>query len=380
MLDVHHCDRISQVPADHWAALMPDRYPFLQYAYLRALEHSGAVSTATGWEPHHLVLSRSNQVMAIVPCYLKHHSRGEYVFDWSWAQAAESLALPYYPKLLAAIPFTPCPGPRWLAAESVKPEEIIAALDRETERLQLSSWHLLFSNADGLCLDPDGRALPLLAREDCQFHWHNRNFADFDAFLQQLRSDKRKNLRKERRRIEAQGVRISRIRGDNLCQADLDVFYRFYRQTYLCRGQTPYLNKSFFDDLAAHMADQLLMVCAYQDQRPCGAALFLFDDTTLYGRWWGGDPQINGLHFEVCYYQGIEFAIEQRLARFDPGTQGEHKLIRGFEPMITRSLHRVYDTRLAQPLQRWTAEERRHVAAYRDAAIAALPFAAQQKP
>lgn len=374
MLQIAHHNSIEALGHSVWSRLAATDpfaadYPFLNYAYLHALESSGSVGAASGWQPHHLSLSNQEEVIAVIPCYVKYHSRGEYVFDWSWANAARQLGLNYYPKLLCAIPFTPCPGPRWLSSEILSTTEIIETLREESIRLGLQSWHMLFP-AEAT----DSANHLLLERHDCQFHWHNHGYSQMADFLDRLNAAKRKNIRKERRKIETQGIKIERRCGEEISPRHLEQFYQFYCHTYFQRGQQPYLNLDFFTQLLRAMPQQLMLVSAYLQGQSCGCALFLFDRHTLYGRWWGGDPRLDCLHFELCYYQGIEFAIERQLQRFDPGTQGEHKLIRGFEPLQTRSYHQLHAPQIQAALQRWTTEERAAVAEYRKAAQQALPF------
>jgi len=373
VIQSHPC--LREIDRTLWQRLSRSDYPFLAYDFLEALESSGVVSQASGWQPHHLTLSQRGEIQAIIPCYLKSHSRGEYVFDWSWANACERMGLDYYPKLLCAIPFTPSSGPRWLSRSPLPLATVMAVLQQESERLGLLSWHLLFPDADSGA--PQSHSW--LERNDCQFHWRNRDYGTLDDFLARLTASKRKTIRRERRKVSDQGVVMERIDGPQISLEQLEIFYGFYRQTYQLRGQTPYLNRAFFRQLLAGLSQHLMLVSAQRDGQPCGTALFLHDQSTLYGRWWGGDPGIDCLHFEACYYQGIEFAIERGLSRFDPGTQGEHKLIRGFEPVLTRSFHHLNDPRLQSALQRWTAEERHAISQYQQGARRVLPFNRQHK-
>lgn len=376
MLTLNPLTAVGQLDTAISSKAEVDDYLFLDPGYLGALEASGAVSRSTGWQPHHLEWRDDQGNLGWLPAYQKFHSRGEYVFDWSWAQAAESLGLAYYPKLLCAIPFTPCPGPRWQGRLSL--EAVCAALEEEARRLHLSSWHLLF--VDNEAESPALREGDWLERHGCHFLWHNPGYRDFQDFLDQLRSSKRKNLRKERRRLADQGIWCRRRQGEEISPAAMDAFFRYYCLTYAVRGQRPYLNRDFFHRLHRDLGHQLLLVEAWQEEHQCAAALLLHDTERLYGRWWGTETTIDGLHFETCYYQGMEFAIERGLAVFDPGTQGEHKLIRGFEPCLTRSFHQVFHPGLAEALQDWTARERAWVSAYRREAEGALPYRARTTP
>ena len=345
-------------------------YPFLQPAFLRALEDTGAVSPATGWQPL-FDLNNSLDNKPLLPLYLKHHSQGEYVFDHGWAQGYARAGLEYYPKLISAIPYTPVPGPRWRGFASDPAEAIFEQVLARVEEQGASGWHLLFADQPSI----DALAsLPLIERQACHFRWFNRGYTDFDDFLAALMSRKRKNLRRERARVADQGVRVSRACGTAISPLWWQHFYRCYALTYLRRGQRPYLSAAFFEQLAANMPEHLLMVVAEQDGELLAAALYLFDSERLYGRYWGTLRDLDGLHFELCYYQGIEFAIAQGLREFDPGVQGEHKLLRGFEPVITRSLHWLSDNRFRQAVADFCAQEARAVANYRDEALGFLPY------
>ncbi len=365
-------DEIGQQRWNHFCGL---GNPFLRYEYFRALENSGCTSARTGWQPAHLTLQHKGDISGVIPLYLKNHSRGEYVFDWSWAQACESAGIAYYPKLVCAVPFTPATGSRWGLQDNADPAQIITALDQASHQQQVLSWHLLFCDPEQVSLLLDAPAAAgLLERHDCRFQWCNNGYADFDDFLARLTSAKRKSIRRERRKMQEQGIRLQRLTGDAISLEALDHFQRHYDRTYHIRGQHPYLNRRFFEQLHRTQSDQMLLVLAWQHGQCCGAALFMYDAHSLYGRWWGGDNGLDSLHFEACYYQGIEFAIERNLLRFDPGTQGEHKLIRGFEPILSRSLHRINSPQLAKALQPWVAQERQQVSLYMQQALRALPF------
>lgn len=339
-------------------------YPFLNSHYLNALESTGAVSAERGWQPVHLTLGGGE-----MPVYLRSHSRGEYVFDYSWAEAYQRHGLAYYPKLVTSIPFTPVTGPRWRGA--LEAAQIWEGIRERMGETGASGWHLLFP--DQTCRDALAE-LPLVARQACHFRWFNRSYADFEAYLERFQSRKRKNLRKERQRVQAQGIRIERIPADNATPQHWKLFYRCYANTYLKRGQLPYLGDAFFQQLSKTMSSQMLLVMAYRDEQPLAAALYFQDAQQLYGRYWGCLEEVDGLHFELCYYQGIEYAIENGLAVFDPGVQGEHKILRGFEPVITWSLHYLREPGFQQAIANFCEEEALHVQRYRDEAMSLLPF------
>ncbi len=339
-------------------------FPFLSNAFFDALQGCGAATSATGWQPCHLQVGDS-----WMPLYGRSHSRGEYVFDFSWADAYQRHGLAYYPKLVTAVPFTPVTGPRWRGGLSA--EDIWTGVQKALAEQQASGWHVLFpdeASRERL------RELPLVSRQACHFRWFNRDYREFEDFLGTFQSRKRKNLRKERRRVHEQGLTITRHQGGQITAADWAFFYQCYASTYLKRGQLPYLNEAFFSTVGERLADQLMLVLARDGERPVAAALYFFDQTSLYGRYWGCLEERDGLHFELCYYQGIEFAIEQGLATFDPGVQGEHKILRGFEPVITWSLHHLREPAFQRAIADFCREEAEHVNRYREEACQLLPF------
>ena len=364
---------VEAVPAAQWNALVDDDHPFLRHEFLHALEASGAASRSAGWQPGHLTLWRGDDLVGIMPFYRKYNSYGEYVFDWSWADAWERAGGDYYPKGLTAIPFTPAPGPRLALADDVDPLAAREALAQAWEDKSLSSWHLLF--AEDSEVDAWRTARPeLLVRHGVQFQWQDRGFGDFDGFLAALTSKRRKSIRRERRLVAEQGLVLQRLEGEAIGEPELAHFYRCYEITYLERGRQGYLNLDFFRRLRRTMPEALLLIQARLNGRPVAAALCLQGSRTLYGRYWGSEVLADCLHFEACYYQGIEHCLARGLTRFDPGTQGEHKLARGFAPRRLRSLHYIADPRLRAAVARFCAEERRHVNAYCRAAEEALPF------
>ncbi len=366
---------IDEIGAGVWSQLDSSGSPFTRFEFLQALESSGCVGGDSGWHPRHLLISDGGQPIAVMPLYRKEHSYGEYVFDWAWAQAWAQYGQNYYPKLVNAIPFTPVPGPRLLMQSQEGIAEVVKAAAEAIENLchkaGYSGWHMLFPQPELVeLLQSD-----MLLRKDVQFHWHNRDYLDFDAFLADLRSSKRKQIRRERRRVAEQGVYLQRLSGQQLTGEAMEAFYHCYCETYLRRsGHSGYLNRQFFQRIAETMAEQIMLVLAWREEQVVAASLFLFDSHNLYGRYWGALDDIDCLHFEACYYQGIEFAIEAGLAQFNPGTQGEHKLVRGFEPAQTSSLHWVADRRFQPALQDFLNRETQYKEEYRDAARDCLPF------
>ncbi len=375
---------IKDIDAARWDALFPGDNPFVRHAYLETLEDSGSADADSGWTPRHLLLEENGAAVAALPLYLKDHSYGEFVFDWGWAEAWSRHGLAYYPKLLTAIPFTPSVGPRFGVASGRDPgqlgAELVAAVLDDTGRQGLSSWHLLFPDAEGQRhLRAPGDDEPLLGRQDVQFHFRNPGYESFEDFLASLRSKRRKNLRKERRKVADQGVVMERHVGADIRREDWKAFYRCYVSTFLKRsGHAGYLTEAFFDRLLERMPEQLMLVLARREGRVVAGALFLFDAQRLYGRWWGALARIDCLHFETCFYQGMEFAIERGLQVFDPGTQGEHKLMRGFEPVKTRSVHYIRDPRFRAAIADYLQREKAHTDAYGRHASEYLPFRRDQ--
>lgn len=383
MPDSSFISSINEVQASDWDCLFqaPGRMPnpFLRHAFLAALEDSQCVGGSSGWVPCHLLLSDERGLVGAAPLYEKHHSYGEFVFDWSWAQAYERHGFAYYPKLLTAAPFTPSVGPRLGVAPGRDRNSVVSALTdaliQQAEDTGSSGWHLLFSD-----IEPSaGDKQPLLQRQDIQFHWHNPGYRSFDDYLARLKSSRRKNLRRERRKVAEQGVTMERYSGTEICQEDWDGFYQCYVATYLKRsGHGGYLNREFFKRLRNDLSDQLMLVVARRAGQMIAGALFLYDSEHLYGRYWGALEAVSCLHFETCFYQGMEFAIERGLDEFDPGTQGEHKLLRGFEPVTTRSWHWISDPRFREAIANYLEHEREATETYGEQASGLLPFRADE--
>ena len=329
--------QIDEVDADDWDALIPaGHHPFLSHRFLQALEASGCATLETGWAPHHVWIEGPDKIaIAAAPLYAKTHSQGEYVFDHGWADALERAGMPYYPKLQCSVPFTPATGPRLLAPTQDGKLAALATMVQACEQLNCSGVHLTFlTEEDRSACDDAG----FLHHIDRQFHFINRGYADFDAFLANLASRKRKNIRKER--VAAQdGVIIKRLTGDDLKPEHWDVFFRCYLDTGRRKWGSPYLNREFFARIHETMADEVVLIMAWMDGDPAAAALNFIGSDALYGRNWGTLVHKPFLHFELCYYQAIEAALESGLPRVEAGAQGAHKLARGYEPVITHSAH-----------------------------------------
>ena len=337
--------------------------PFISHAFLSALEESGSASASTGWAPHHLILDDGRGgVLACMPCYLKSHSQGEYVFDYGWADAFESAGGRYYPKLQAAVPFTPVTGRRLLVpdGEDVETREsyLLNAAATLLERHGASSLHLTFLTQGEW--ERAGR-LGLLRRTDQQFHWQNQDYGSFDDFLNALTSRKRKLIRRERREACPDGVCIRHYSGADITEAHWDAFYSFYLDTGSRKWGQPYLNREFFSLIGQTMANRVLLIMCERDGRPIAGALNFIGGDTLYGRYWGCVEDHRFLHFEACYYQAIDFAIEHGLGGVEAGAQGPHKLARGYVPQTTYSAHLIADPSLRSAVARFLDQERRYV-------------------
>ena len=363
--------RIATVDPSAWDACVTPRgatagNPFVRHRFLRSLEDSGCVGGKTGWTPHHLVLDDpAGAALAVLPAYVKMHSYGEYVFDHGWAEAYERSGTPYYPKLLAAVPFTPVPGPRLLvrpgANVGAMRAALLDALIGEAVTRRFSSLHITF------CTEDESKFLSsrgLLVRTGEQFHWHNRGYATFDDFLADLSSRKRKAVRKERNDALAGGaITVRALRGEELTDAHWNAFFAFYMDTGNRKWGRPYLNRAFFRLLGERMADSVLLVLAFRGDRAIAGALNLIGGDCLYGRYWGSSEYQPSLHFEVCYYQAIEYAITHRLARVEAGAQGPHKLARGYLPARTYSAHWIADPAFRAAVETYLRSERIHVEA-----------------
>lgn len=373
-LQLRVLERISEVPAAQWNALAGS-YPFLRHEFLSALERTGCASARTGWTPRHLVLLDAQGLAAAAPLYRKDHSWGEFVFDFAWARAAEQRGLPYYPKLVCAVPFTPASGPRLLTRA-----DLPAAALRHTllEWMQAQADEGAVSSVHGLFLDESAREAAAgagwLLRRDCHFQWHNEGYRDFEDFLQRFSADKRKKARRERRRVAEQGIELETLPGDRIDEATLERVHAFHAMTFLRHGHTPYLNRACFAALARGLGPQFIVKLARHGRRPIAAAVFLRSQDTLYGRYWGSEEDYHSLHFETCYYQGIDYCLAEGLSRFEPGTQGEHKLARGFTPAVTWSAHWIADAPLRRAIGAYLAREGAAIDAYASEAQAHAPF------
>ncbi|MBW8310928.1 MAG: GNAT family N-acetyltransferase [Rhizobium sp.] len=363
-------DRLDEIPAAAWDGLHGGANPFLAHAFLAGLERHGCLRPAWGWTPRHATLWRDGELVAAAPAYLKSNSHGEFVFDQAWAQAHARFGREYFPKWLVAVPYSPVTGPRLLAREPADRAALLAAMVEQCRRDGLSSLHVNFHpEAEDAAFGEDW-----LAREDVQFHWRNRGWADFEAFLAALQPKKRKNLRQERDKVVRAGFRFRTVHGDEAGEADLEAMHYFYCRTFADYGNHPALTLDFFRHLASAMPRQLVLFLAERGGDTVAGALCLRGGDTLYGRYWGAHETAPGLHFETCYHQGIDYCLREGLQVFEPGAQGEHKVARGFLPVLTRSHHHVADPAFADALRGWCAQERAGARRYRDAVLAHSPF------
>ena len=365
---VERLGSIGQMDEAEWGALEPQDFPFFDLEFLRALECSGSIGGASGWEPVYLVCRDERdggRILGALCLYLKTDSYGEYIFDWEWARAHERHGLPYYPKLVAAVPFTPATGPKLLVRPDADRAAVAGALldaaQMLGDELRVSSSHALYLPAREL---DDFTRQGFAVRHSLQFHWRNRGYGAFSDYLGALKSKRRRQIQRERRQLGEEGLTIERLAGEALDRDHTSAMYRFYVGTFDNKWGFPYLNEAFFYEVFRTMKDRILLVFARDKltQRPVAGALFFFKGQSLYGRYWGSAEERRNLHFELCYYQGIEFAIERGLELFEAGAQGEHKLARGFLPTLTYSAHHIHHPAFRHAVERYIAEEKEWLA------------------
>ena len=374
MYDARFLPSLADVSARDWDALHDGRNPFVTHAFLHGLESQGCLRRDWGWTPHHLTLWECDMLVAAAPGYLKDNSHGEFVFDHAWAHAYARYGLDYYPKWLCAVPYSPVTGPRLLAQDAAHRKALLTAVRDEVLRLGLSSAHVNFHAED----EDDAFASDWLPRIDVQYHWRNPgHWRDFDGFLADFDHKHRKNIRQERAKVQRAGVVIRTVHGDEATAADLEAMFGFYLRTFQDYGNSPALTLPFLQHLAQTMPRQLVMFLADHDGRTIAGALCLRGHDTLYGRYWGAEAPLPGLHFETCYYQGIAYCLREGLARFEPGAQGEHKIARGFLPAWVRSRHWIADPGFAGALAHWCDEESQAVRRYARTLQSHSPFKQQ---
>jgi predicted N-acyltransferase len=363
-------DRLSDIPASDWNALLPiDAGPFLRHEFLSALEETGCVGGITGWQVAHLILKDSQKLLGAMPLYLKQHSYGEFVFDWSWAQAYEQQGMQYFPKALCAVPFTPVQGSRILSASEVDAglvaQRLIEGLKTVVLQNNLSSAHVLFPYAAEV---NELKTQGFMLRDSVQFHWHNQGFTNFEQFLAALTMKRRKNIRREREQVARELINFRHVSGESSTDADWEFFYRCYANTYLEHHSSPYLSEAFFKLWAQRMPENLHLIIAERAGNPIAASLLVVDTTSskAYGRYWGAIEHVPCLHFETAYYQAIEYCIANQIQTFEGGAQGEHKMARGFLPTTIQSAHFIADPQFAKAVQHFLNREHQGIGAYVD--------------
>jgi len=362
---------LAEIPDNQWDALAATDHPFLRHAFLSSLEDSGSLGPRSGWQAEHLLWAENGQYVAAIPGYRKQHSYGEYVFDHSWADACHRAGIDYYPKWLGAVPFSPVTGSR-LLGDATAAAKLLQQLPGYLAQHQLSSAHINFTDdRDNGLLTNDSH---WLSRLGCQYHWHNRGYRDFQDFLDTLTSRKRKQMRKEREQVAAQGIEFEWLDATSVSEAQWDFVYACYANTYTIRRRAPYLTRAFFSLLAERMPEAIRLVIAKQQGQPVAMAFSLVSGDTFFGRYWGCLAEFDRLHFETCFYQGMDYMIANGLSRFDAGAQGEHKLIRGFEPVITHSWHYLRHPGLREAVAEFLQQEAAAVTAWAAEARDALPY------
>jgi predicted N-acyltransferase len=375
----HIVSSLAEIGQPVWDALVARQdkpNPFLSYAFLHALHESGSASEESGWQPQFIVLYDGDDLAAAMPLYVKMHSYGDYVFDWAWADAYHRNGLEYYPKLLSAIPFTPVTGPRMMAVDTTARTALIEILRATQQASGVSSTHILYP--------PEEEAKQLaqagyMLRSGVQFHWLNAGYRDFDEFLATLERKKRKNINAERRKVQEAGIVMRRVRGIDATDADWQLFNRCYRHTYRDHHSTPYLNLDFFLRIGRTMPENILLVIAERDGHPVASSMVIHNEDTLFGRYWGELEHIPCLHFETAYYQPLEFCIEQKIAVFEGGAQGEHKMARGFLPTKTWSAHWLEHPAFADAIERFLERESGGIESYIDELSERNPFRSLNK-
>ena len=375
-MQIEILNSLLDVPAAQWDNLNGDDNPFTCYAFLSALEESASIGGETGWVPRYLLMRDDrNNLAGAIPMYEKHHSWGEYVFDWAWANAWQQCGLSYYPKLIIAVPFSPVSGHRFLVAANRDQEATTRYLQKAAvdyaKKGSYSSLHCLFPTQHECKLLQQQN---LMIRHDVQFHWKNHGYPDFNDFLASMSSRKRKKIARERRRVSETGVEFRLISGQDLSAANMEQMYEFYLSTIMAHGSNAYLSRRFFQLLGERMADSIVLIEAHIQGQVIAAALNISHDDVLYGRYWGCKEEYHSLHFETCYYQAIDYCINNGLSRFEGGAQGEHKLSRGFLPIITCSAHWMADQRLTTAISDFLLREKTHVEHYQHVLNEHSPF------
>lgn len=376
LVHTHIHQTLVSIDKNAWNALNPDGNPFVSYEFLLALERTGCLGKRMGWFPRYFIMSDDNgQIVAASMCYIKNNSHGEFVFDWSWADAYQRSGRHYYPKLVCAAPFTPAQGPRLLVHPNGNTDKLRNTLLKNIiafcEKQSLSSFHCLFPSAEHYTAFSKHS---LLIRKDYQYHWRNRSYNSFDDFIGEFKSRKRKEVRRERRIVADQGIFFTTVHGHEMSDTQWEQAHHFYLQTFLEKGNTPALTLGFFKEIGQTMGDQIVVFFAEKDKQYIAAAICFRSEDTLYGRYWGCDFEYSCLHFEACFYQGIEYCIEYQLQQFEPGAQGEHKITRGFLPTATYSAHWIADNDFRPAIADFLQRERLAMDEYAETLWQKSPF------
>ena len=369
-------NQARDIPLADWNRVSGTAHPFLRHEFLSALESNGCVGDAHGWWPQHIVVyDPDGTLVGIAPLYLKNNSYGEFVFDWAWADAYQRAGISYYPKLVSSIPYTPVTGPRLLVHPASDPAQVSGAIiDRAlslTSEQQASSLHWLFTSkadTERLC------AAGFMRRSSCHFHWHNDRYTSFDDFLSRLNSRKRKKIRRERRHVREAGIEIRIVHGNEATLEEWQIMHAFYCSTFEKKSGVPTLSLDFFLEISRTMGDQVVLVLAGKGQEAVAGAIMLRGDDALYGRHWGCREEFNSLHFEACYYQGIDYCIRNKLSLFEPGAQGEHKISRGFLPVYTWSAHWIVNEQFRMAIDRYLLQEHELMVDYHDDLLLTSPY------
>ena len=358
-MNITICDSLASIDAQSWNQLIGDDNPFARHEFLYAMEKHGAVGEEFGWLPQYLLVHQNNILVGAVPMYLKNNSYGEFVFDWAWADAYARSGLHYYPKLVVAIPYTPATGNRLFIHPDYDRQPIACAIIENTleyaKKLEVSSLHWLFTDERDSQLFNNHPEF--MMRLGCQFHWHNENYKSFDHYLDSFRSSKRKKIRRERKHVQEQAVQLNVLSGDQISEQQWDTYHQFYASTFARKSGVPTFSKSFFQEIAETMPEAIVLIMANYNHQDVASAFNLRGAHSLYGRHWGCSAEFNSLHFEACYYQGLDYAIEHGLQRFEPGAQGEHKISRGFMPTATWSAHWIAEPKFKQAIGEFLQHE-----------------------
>ena len=375
MSEYFFCSSLSNISKSEWNECVGDDHPFLQYEFLNALEKSKSANTKTGWQPHHFVEKENNKIISLCPLYIKNHSFGEYIFDHSWADAYHRYGLNYYPKLQSAIPFTPVTGDRIVLNKTIKDTkgkqvQVINNIIEEAKKINVSSLHFNFINKEFNWTDIEN----IMIRSGIQFHWQNKGYKNFDEFLKDLSSRKRKIIRRERLCIEKNNLTVKLLNGDNIKEEHISFFYDCYLDTTARKWGSTYLTKEFFFEILHNFKNKILLIMAYQGDKMVASAINFISKTHLYGRLWGSKYEVPFLHFELCYYQAIEYAIRNNIKIVEAGAQGEHKLQRGYVPTKTWSAHWIKDQEFSKAIQNFLDNESQLIDNQKDKLEEFLPF------